>query len=115
MERGSLSAYPYDLFSKVFAVQQPKERFWHALDPLEHVFFEMDLSGSLPTGETLQSFTPPVPPVEYQKSVNAGTCDDEMTHETLANIRLAKLTGESNTAANHHTSSAGPHSKEMLP
>src|SRR5215471_1795412 len=27
-----------------------------------------------------------------------------MTHETLANIRLAKLASESNPAANHHTS-----------
>ena len=52
----------------------------------------------------LQGFIAPVPPVEYQKSVNTGPCDDELTHETLANIRLAKLTGESNTAANHHTS-----------
>src|SRR5262249_34156087 len=34
----SLSADLYELFSKVFAVQQPKECFWHAFDPLKHVF-----------------------------------------------------------------------------
>jgi hypothetical protein len=74
-------------------MQQPKECFWHAFDPLKHVFFETDLPRSLPTGETLQSFTPPVPPVEYQKSVDTRARDDEMTHEPLANVRLAKLTG----------------------
>ncbi len=97
-----MSCFPK--FSKVFAVQQPKECFWHAFDPLKHVFFETDLPRSLPTRETLQGFASPVPPVEYQKSVDTGTCHDEMTHEPLANVRLAKLTCESNTAANHHTS-----------
>lgn len=51
----------------------------------------------------LQGFIAPVPPVEYQESVDTGACDNEMAHEPLANIRLAKLTGESNTTANHHT------------
>jgi hypothetical protein len=55
----------YDLLSKVFAVQQPKECFWHALDSVEHVFLEADFSRVLPTGETPQRFIPPVPPVEY--------------------------------------------------
>ena len=35
----SLSADLYDLFSKVFPVQQPKECFWHAFDPFKHIFF----------------------------------------------------------------------------
>ncbi len=52
----------------------------------------------------MQGFTSPVPPVEYQKSVDTGPCDDEVTHEPLANVRLAKLIVESNAAANHHTS-----------
>ena len=47
----------------------------------------------------MQGFTSPVPPVEYQKSVDTGPCDDEVTHEPLANVRLAELTGESNAAA----------------
>jgi hypothetical protein len=37
-------SYLYELFSKVSALQQPKECFWHAFDPLKHVFFETDLS-----------------------------------------------------------------------
>src|SRR5262245_53257884 len=45
-----------------------------------------------------------MPPVEYEKSVNTGACDDKMTHEPLANVRLAKPVGESNTTANHDTS-----------
>jgi signal transduction histidine kinase len=35
----SLSADLYDLFSKVFPAQQPKECFWHAFDPFKHIFF----------------------------------------------------------------------------
>src|SRR5262249_56425186 len=47
------SADLYELFSKVFAVQQPKECFWHVFDPLKHIFFEAELPRSLPIGETL--------------------------------------------------------------
>ena len=41
-----LSADLYDLFSKVFALQQPKECFRHAFDPFKHIFFETDVPGS---------------------------------------------------------------------
>jgi hypothetical protein len=82
------SADLYELFSKVSALQQPKECFWHVFDPLKHIFFEGELPRSLPIGKTLQSFTPSVPPVEYQKSVDTGARDDEMTHEPFANVSL---------------------------
>src|SRR5262245_6737758 len=98
-----VSADLYQLFAKIFAMQQPKKCFRHAFDSLEHVFFETDLSRSLPIGETLQSFIAPVPPVEHQKSLDAGTADDEMPHEPLADVGLAELTRERNAAANHHT------------
>jgi hypothetical protein len=49
----SPSADLYELFSEVFALQQPKECFWHVFDPLEHIFFEAELPRSLPIGETL--------------------------------------------------------------
>jgi hypothetical protein len=47
------SADLYELFSKVSALQQPKECFWHVFDPLKHIFFEAELPRSLPIGETL--------------------------------------------------------------
>jgi hypothetical protein len=34
----------YDLLSKVLAAQQPEESFGHALDPIQHIFLEFDLS-----------------------------------------------------------------------
>jgi hypothetical protein len=49
----SPSADLYELFPKVFALQQPKECFWHVFDPLKHIFFEAELPRSLPIGETL--------------------------------------------------------------
>src|SRR6516162_8969303 len=104
---GSLSADLYDLLSEIFAVQEPKKCFRHAFDSLEHVLFETDLSSSLPTGETLQRFIAPVPPVEHQKSVDAGAAADEMAHEPLADFGLAELARESNAAANHHTRADG--------
>jgi hypothetical protein len=36
--------------------------------------------------------------------MDAGTCDDQVTHEPLANVRFAELTGESNSTANHYPS-----------
>ena len=43
----------YELFSKVSALQQPKESFWHVFDPFKHIFFETDVPRSVPMGETL--------------------------------------------------------------
>src|SRR6516225_1415258 len=78
----------YDLLSKLLAAQQPKELFGHALDPIQHIFFELDLSRALPIGKPLQRFIPSVPPVECQKSMDAGPRDDEVTHEPFTKERL---------------------------
>ena len=94
----------YDLLPKVLAAQQPKECFGHALDPVQHIFPEPNFSLALPFGKSLQCFIPSVPPVEYQKSMDAGPCDDELTHEPLTNVRLAKLPSKSDTTANHDAS-----------
>ena len=43
----------YDLLSKVLAAQQPKKPFGHALDPIQHIFLEFDLSRAMPIGKSL--------------------------------------------------------------
>src|ERR1700756_2046972 len=43
-----------------------------------------------------------MPPVKSQKSVNAGPGHDQLTHESLANVRFAEPVGKSYTATNHH-------------
>jgi hypothetical protein len=43
----------YDLLSKILAAQQSKESFGHALDPIQHIFLEFDLSRALPIGKPL--------------------------------------------------------------
>ena len=80
-----------DLLPKVLAAQQPKECFRHALDPIQHIFLEPNFSCALPFGKSLQSCIPSVPPVEYQKSMDAGPRNDQVTHEALTNVRLAEL------------------------
>ena len=94
----------YDLLPEVLAGQQPEEPFGHALDPIQHIFLEFDLSRALPIGKPLQGFIPSVPPVECQKSMDAGPRDDEVAHEPFTDVRLAKLTSKSDAAANHNAS-----------
>ena len=94
----------YDLLPKVLAAQQPKEPFGHALDPIQHIFLEFDLSRVLPIGKPLQGFISSVPPVECKKSMDAGPRDDEVTHEPFTNVRLAELPSKSDAAANHNAS-----------
>src|SRR5215472_13821284 len=43
-----------------------------------------------------------MPPVEYQKAVDAGAAYDELTHEPLTDVRLAELACKRNAAADHH-------------
>src|SRR6516225_7732490 len=94
----------YDLLSKVFAAQQPKEPFGHALDRVQHIFLESDLSRTLPIGKPLQGFIPSVPPVECKKSMDAGPRDDEVAHEPFTDVRLAELPTKSDAAASHNPS-----------
>ena len=57
----------------------------------------------MPTRETLQRFIAPVPPIEHQKAVHGGPCDNELTVEALAEVGFAELIGKRNPAANHDT------------
>src|ERR1700758_2579081 len=43
-----------------------------------------------------------MPPVKYEKTVDAGPAYDQLTHEPLADVRFAKLARERNATANHH-------------
>jgi hypothetical protein len=36
--------------------------------------------------------------------MNAGPCDDELTHKPLTNVRLAELPSKSDVTANHNAS-----------
>src|SRR5690349_5558385 len=43
-----------------------------------------------------------MPPVEYEKTMDAGAAYDQLTHEPLADIGFAELACQGDAAANHH-------------
>src|SRR6516164_2988257 len=45
-----------------------------------------------------------MPPVECQKSMDAGPRDDEVTHESFTDVGLAELSSKSDAATNHNAS-----------
>ena len=87
------SVDPLDLLAEILAMQQSQKRFRHTLDPIEYILFETNFSCSLPFRETPERLISSVPPVKYQKTVDAGARHDELTHEPLANVRFAELSG----------------------
>jgi hypothetical protein len=75
-------------------MQQSQKRFWHSFDPVEYILFETNLACTAPVGEMSERFISPVPPIEYQKPVDAGARDDELPHEPLVNISFSELSGQ---------------------
>jgi hypothetical protein len=63
--------HPYDLLTEIL-VQQSQKRFSHSFDPVEYILFETNLSGTLLLGEMWERCISPMPPMKYQKPVDAG-------------------------------------------
>jgi hypothetical protein len=55
---------PDNLLSKIFALQKSEKCFGHLFNPVEYVLFEANFPRLLPSGQTLQCFVSPMPPVK---------------------------------------------------
>src|ERR1700740_3259775 len=90
-----------DLLAEILALQQAEECLGHSLDSGENIFFVTNFPCLLPGDQALQCFIPPMPPVKNQETVNAGPGDDQVAHESFADVGLAEPTGKRHTAADH--------------
>ena len=84
----------HDLFAEIPTVKQAQKCLWHALDALEHVLFESDLAFAVPGSQPPQRFVAAMPPIKYEKAVDAGAAYDQLAREPLANVGFAELARE---------------------